>query len=155
MENRKEQLRQHREEELRTVAARVDGGGGFGALWFLDAHEPNETQKAALTAIEERVAELLHTEARALVGPTAEICCIRDRDGNRLRAYDQTSGTGVQVAVQNGTAALHFDHLASSSTSMDAGEALMFPLHAASRLPASEWRVSLSWKTEPASSGGE
>jgi hypothetical protein len=154
MESRKEELRQQREGELRDAAARQDGGaggggGGFGSLWFLDSHEPNETQKAALSTIEDRVAELLGAPRESLVGPTAEVTCVRDRAGNRLRAYEELSGTGVHLAVQDDTAALNFDLHPSGSPRMAAGDAVLFPLDATSHLPSGDWRVSLNWKTRP------
>lgn len=152
MENRREQIRQQRERELQRLAAqervREVGSGGPSNLWFLDAYVPSESERESLSTLEAHVAELLGTERENLIGPTAEITCIRDRTKDRLRAYEESSGMGVTVAVEDGTATLQFDVLESGEPTMDAGDAMAWPLAAACRFPVGDMRVSLFWKTQ-------
>ena len=111
MENRKEQLRQQRERELRWVAEReaqmhrrrrpTDTDG----MYF-----PTADQRASLERLGASVADVLGVPIEHLGKPEATVTCVRDHtDPRRLRPYEDgvaSLGMGAEVSVQDGTASL-------------------------------------------------
>lgn len=161
MENRKEQLRQQRERELRWVAEReaqmhrrrrrtaVASGEltDMGGMYI-----PTADQRASLERLGASVADVLGVPIEHLGKPEATVTCVRDlTDPRRLRPYEDgvaSLGMGAEVSVQDGTASLQFNLTQTAPSPMDAGEVIAFPLSQATRIPSCDFRIVLSYRTQ-------
>ena len=163
MENRKEQLRQQRERELRWVAqreAQIERTAvAASELTDMDMdmegmcmHIPTADQRASLESLGLSVADVLGVQIEHLGQPEATVTCVRDRtDPRRLRPYEDgvaSLGMGAEVSVQDGTASLQFNLTQTAPSPMDAGEVITFPLSQATRIPSCDFRIVLSYRAQ-------
>ena len=156
MQNRKEQLRQQRERELRQVALSernaTIGCGDLAAVGgHCEAYIPTLEQRAGLESVGVRVAELFGVSIDQIGPPEATVTCVRDQQ-ERLRPYEEGVASAdmvAEVSVEDGTAAIEFGVAQSSPPAMRAGEALAFPMSQRMRVPSTDFRVVLSYRTAP------
>jgi hypothetical protein len=156
MENRKEELRQQRERELRQVARRernaIFSSPTANQGLEEEAYTPTPEQKASLETLGASVASLLSVPADQLL-TEATVTCVRDQtDTHRLQPYERgvSSGMAAEVSVEDGTASLQFSLAqATHPAIMDAGEVVTFPISQPSRTPSCDWRIVLSYRAAP------
>ena len=87
MENRKWQLQQQRERELRKTARNEAYGGGAGGLLpLLEPYRPTEEERRVLKDIEVQIAKRLGITPEALSAPVAQLSAVRGLSRGLVRA---------------------------------------------------------------------